>query len=529
MTLLHMMLLILILDRIARLFEAAVGIKGGQVGIGLRIRLGLVRLRHICILTKTGGEFQGDRLDAHLGLNSTGVLSRLLENKLLRGIDLGGASRSRGEGTQDVLGGASLEDRMSALSSSFIMPDATLVQRGTATRGGGRMKSTNIGRGLDLLFPGQRTGIHGLRTVEGAGILFLKEFGDLTGFHQRISIMNRHYRMAYHQGPRRSQEWLDILSTEEGTEAIGVFAGEIVRCRAVTRTGAAGATVGCRWWQLVYAILVSLPFPPVTLLEWNKGVNRSRAYDEMVEQARAVARHMERSRFSTIYRLLYRNEAVLCGDKAQDVEEQEPCLRPMGAGWITTSSHEGKRYYVCTHRNGVIGHYFVLERRRDSWYILSSYGSEWVRVPLRIHPVTEEELEGFLVATKTGDRSVVNEFFLRYFLEGGLPQRYSEDEPDRVRGRVIPLNVGIRRELEIVTREPFEVGYIDGMEETIRSVVQMMEGGRQPRLATRELAVASQPRLATRERRAKQRRSMRRRTVRRMRTNRSRRRRILRQ
>lgn len=394
------------------------------------------------------------------------------------------------------------------------------------------MKSADISGRLDLLFPRERARIHRLRAMERTCILFLKKFRNLTGFHRRISIMNRHYRMAYERG--RRQEWLGVLSTEEGAEAMGVFAGQIMRCGAVTRTGAAGATVGCRWWQLVYAILVSLPFPPVTLLEWKQGVNRSRAYDEMVEQARVVVRHVERSRFTSLHRLLYRNEVVRCdASDASAVGDQEPCLRPMEAGWVATASQKDKRYYVCTHRGGVIGHYFVLERRRGAWYILSSYGSEWVRVPFRIHRVTEEELEGFLAAVSgTGaDPSVVRAFFLTYFLEGGLPQRYSENEPERVRGRIIPLNVGIRRELEVVTREPFEVGYIEGMEETLREWVERTEGGRggassHARLTVRgrvqELSGPSHPRLTVRERRTKQRRSMRRRT------NRNRRNRILR-
>jgi hypothetical protein len=338
--------------------------------------------------------------------------------------------------------------------------------------------------------------------MNGTCVLFLKEFRNLTGFHQRISIKNRHYRMAERRS--QGQEWVDVLSTKEGAEAIGVFAGQIMRCGSLTRTGAVGATVGCRWWQLVYAILVSLPFPPATLLEWKQGIHRSRAYDEMVEQARAVVRHVERSRYSSLYRLLYRNEAVLCDAESKE-HDQEPCLRPMKTGWIATATK--KRYYVCTHRAGVIGHYFVLEKHRGAWYILSSYGSEWVRVPLRIHRVSKEEIEALLNAPS--NTTTVTDFFLRYFLEGGLPQRYSEDEPDHLRGRVIPLKEGIRRELEIVTREPFEVGYIEGMEETIRSFIHGMEGGQKPPLSARA-------------RRVKQRRGRRRRTIRRVRTNRNR-------
>jgi hypothetical protein len=57
MALRHVVFLILVLDGIARLFEATVGVKRGQIRIVLWVRLGLVLLGYIRILTKAGGEF----------------------------------------------------------------------------------------------------------------------------------------------------------------------------------------------------------------------------------------------------------------------------------------------------------------------------------------------------------------------------------------------------------------------------------------------------------------------------------------
>ena len=331
--------------------------------------------------------------------------------------------------------------------------------------------------------------------------------------------MNRYYQMAQ---ARVEDSWRVFLSTEEGAEAVGVFAGQILRCRTVTRMGAAGATVGCRWWQLVYAILVSLPFAPSTLLEWKKGIQeRGISYSVMVERARSVIRMIERDRYSTLNRLLYRNEAVHCRTEDKENKEKEPCIRPMGSGWVSTAP--AGRYYVCTHRNGVIGHYFVLEKLKKSnrftWEILSSYGSEWMRVPFRLSRVREEELESFLASTSMvtdAERGVVEAFFSRYFLEGGLTQRYSEDEPVSLRGQIIPSAVGVRKELDIIGRDAFEVGYIDGMEETVRVLVRSaeMEGGR---------SIGSMRRSMRRSMRG----GMRGRTVRgRVRTDRCRRRRV---
>lgn len=339
------------------------------------------------------------------------------------------------------------------------------------------MKPMNMGRGLDLLFPGKGTRIHCLRTMDRTCVLFLKEFRDLTCFHRRISIKNRHYRMAFFTNKRGEglNSWIRFLSTKEGAEAAGVFAGQLGGCRALTRRGTKEATIGCRWWQMIYAILVSLPFAPSVLLEWKKGIQeRSTRYADLLEQAQFILRQIERDRTSTLNRILYQNEALVCEAEA---ETKEPCLRSVGMGWVRDQPNG--RYYMCTYREGSIGHYFVLEKQGRAWYILSSYGSEWIRTPFRLSRVSAEEIEGFLSSTNMTtdeERRYVEEFFSRYFLEGGLPQRYSEDESESLQGRVIPAPIGIQQEWKIVGRTGFQVGRIEGMEEAIRDLARS-EGG----------------------------------------------------
>lgn len=272
--------------------------------------------------------------------------------------------------------------------------------------------------------------------------------------------------------------WIPFLSTPEGAEAVGAVAGQLgKKCGALTRASVKGATVGCRWWQLLYAILVSLPFEPSVLLEWKKGVHEQRGeYAALLEQGKAIIRQVERDRTSSLYRILYQNEAVMCDESK---EAKEPCLRPLKADWM---NH--KRYYLCTHRGGIIGHYFVLEKAGRSWYILSSYGSEWVRVPFRLSRVSVEEIEAFLASvgmTTEQEKATVGAFFSRYFLEGGLSQRYSEDESEALVGRIIPPSVGIQKEWDIVGRTGFEVSVIDGMEEEIRVLGRRDGGGQSTR------------------------------------------------
>ena len=144
-----------------------------------------------------------------------------------------------------------------------------------------------------------------------------------------------------------------FLLTKQGRRAVEVFTRNVIPgCRAVTRGLVQQATVGCRWWQIVYAILVSLPYPLSTLLVWSKGVNKSsewKTYQEMMEVTRAVIQQLETYRWSSLYSILYRNRVVECPD---EVPPEEPCLRRMNASFVD-SAPDG-RYYTCLYTGDTI-------------------------------------------------------------------------------------------------------------------------------------------------------------------------------
>jgi hypothetical protein len=195
----------------------------------------------------------------------------------------------------------------------------------------------------------------------------------------------------------------------------------------------------------------------------------------MIEDARSVIKMVNTYRYSPLYQILYRNRVVECSSS----DKGGPCIRTMDIPFINAAS-DG-RYYGCTYKGDNIGHYFILERYRSKWYISSSYGSEWVSVPVYIKEVSENDLREFLEAmSEVGNtvenavedvKTVIREFFTKYFLEGGLPKRYSNNESRKLRGRYIKTNNGISKELEIVLRGPLRIGYIESMEEYIQSLV----------------------------------------------------------
>ena len=288
------------------------------------------------------------------------------------------------------------------------------------------------------------------------------------------------------------RDWLDYLLSKDGRRAVEVFTRHIMATnRAVTRGSATNSTVGCRWWQLVYAILVSLPYPPSTILTWSKGINSPdewRIYQEMVGVVRAVVKQIETYKRSSLFKILYNNLAIECAPNADS-----PCIRRIDPSFFSTSP-DG-RYYMCIYGDEFIGHYFVLQQRDGIWYLSSSYGSGFVRVPVQTKEVTEDELYHFVDAIQKNENGngtgtpVIEQFYGKYFLEGGLSTRYSENEPRR-RGKQIPAETGISEELKVALSGTLHIGYIESMEEYIQQLVKdtvgsEAEGGAKKRVSKR--------------------------------------------
>jgi len=302
-------------------------------------------------------------------------------------------------------------------------------------------------------------------------------------------------------GQQRTSEWLSMLFTEEGQRAIDLFSAHLKKRQCVrTRHMLRSETVGCRWWQMVYAILMVVPYPAPSLLlrAWREGVSDPQ-YIQLIEVVKGAIDMIQSSPRSSLHRMLYGGEVLRCAGAGAEEEEEKgislPCMRDMDRSFIDTA--EDGRYYACLYHStadqadqGLIDHYFVLIRHEGRWYVSSSYGSEWVHVPLRTQEIPMEDLRAMVGAMEEGvgvgnHRRMLEGMFRRYFLDGGLRKLYSEEQYEgdpRLRGKVIPQAMGIQRELNTVltAERSLRIGFIEHMEENMRDVVQYVlpvEGG----------------------------------------------------
>ncbi len=282
------------------------------------------------------------------------------------------------------------------------------------------------------------------------------------------------------------KELVRILQSKEKRE-IEFFTSQLVtRSGPITRSMVDRATVGCRWWQLVYAILVTLPYKRSILQETST-----------VSKVIGVLDRIRENKYHPYYQLFYNNRVVECSESKDTI----PCIDPIDSPFFRQTD-EGNFYGVIyadrEDGSSTILHYFVLhchrEDARTRWWVSSSYGSEYVRIPVQTKEVSIDQLETFVEAIMdpVENRDILSEFFTEYFLQGGLPIRFSEENVESnssLRGKYIPSEIGIKKEIAATldgrTISSLHVGIIKGLEDYVSYLLHESHGGYRSRLTRR--------------------------------------------
>ncbi len=163
------MLLIRILTiRTLWVFEPIIRIKGGQIGVGLWVNGGIGRGRDVRVFTEAGRQLDvaGGREGGVAGI-PTRLLSCPLKGDGVRGVQTGGTTGCACQDIGILLCGTGHQGRLPALTAIGGSLDITAWNQGSD---GG---FTKVGGGANLLLPGQRARVRGLRTMNRSGMLFL--------------------------------------------------------------------------------------------------------------------------------------------------------------------------------------------------------------------------------------------------------------------------------------------------------------------------------------------------------------------
>lgn len=143
-------------------------------------------------------------------------------------------------------------------------------------------------------------------------------------------------------------------------------------------------------------------------------------------------------------------------------------------------------YYIDKISHGGILHYFTIVFDGTTYFLLSSYGSDYVHVPQYITPLNPASFNEFCVLiqvplaereTHTRYNDIVPTFVTTYFLSNGVRKRHDENIVEvtpKLKPKWIEPTKGMMAELDVFLKNQntLLVGYIRGYDTEIQRVVK---------------------------------------------------------
>ena len=256
-----------------------------------------------------------------------------------------------------------------------------------------------------------------------------------------------------------------------------------------TRTVVGSATSGCRFWQLIFAIiwqsikenngLLSI-FHKVHQVSQNKSYTS--LYRSLLDKCRRVLSIIRGNTGSNLYRIIYGNQVIQCSG------HNSACITPYDHDMITTTAGV---YYLCIYitRQGrnIISHYFTVVHVKGELHLLSSYGCDNVCASYSVLPLHPDEIEEFNTALSNvpSNMGIIGSFYKKFFFNNSRPIYCSEDQIEgdsSLKGKLVVD--GPNREVQEIFDQPdatYHMGIIRGYEAEVESIAASFGGTRRIR------------------------------------------------
>ena len=282
-----------------------------------------------------------------------------------------------------------------------------------------------------------------------------------------------------------------IITLLKNTSEINTYVSFLQNCltnrKITTRSVGRLATAACRIWQLQYCILT---------LIYDKPKYRDFALHEDSKFLNILCNpyyNIFSSPTSKLYNFISQNDLWINKSVLTYVDNQQDFEQ-----YITQNTN----IYLCVYgrdkkntqtisRNGVC-HYFTIIKEREGkgmsykYYLTSSYGSSWIKVPygiIEIKNITEffNFCEKLKDTTTSENKKAIAEFMEKYFLSNGVKQRYSDDDIDNAAGLFslwIPVNLGIENNYNKLLDNylmNFDIAIITNYEELVKEELVAMK------------------------------------------------------
>lgn len=133
---------------------------------------------------------------------------------------------------------------------------------------------------------------------------------------------------------------------------------------------------------------------------------------------------------------------------------------------------ELQNYCLCVYNPtkviGSIIHFFTIIRKNNSYYLNSSYGSDYVCVPQYTTKITKKEFNELCIDFSTNNDRLVM-FFRKFFFKNNIKIRYNDNELDlqpELRSKWIDSD-GIEQEISLLTNGNYIIGLINDYQELL--------------------------------------------------------------
>lgn len=305
------------------------------------------------------------------------------------------------------------------------------------------------------------------------------------------------------------QQYIDSLRNKDIKRNIHQLYLKIYEvAKPATRAIVRDATSGCRFWQLVYVMLwKSIQDKKEELLTIlgnvyelkNKKNTYMPLYKSLLERCKITVSNIQRDRGSNLYKIIFGNDALEC------LDNNPPCITPYDATYHEMITSTTGIYYMCIYlkrpkhpnhpdRSNTISHYFTVVHVNRKYYIISSYGCDYICASYDVLDLNMGELSSFYNALEDvnneANKGIITAFYEKYFLHNSNPPYCSDDlvEGNPVLKWTRVVN-GPQKEIHDVFDQvegtTFHIGIFREYASTVQMYMPSLGGARRTRRACR--------------------------------------------
>lgn len=252
--------------------------------------------------------------------------------------------------------------------------------------------------------------------------------------------------------------------------------------RYATRNILKKQSTGCKYWQLVIAMLIIVQkHSSDNIISILTSSNSSEPYRKLVETCQSIFSKKSSNRD---FNELFYNKVSSHNHLLQEFHNSP---LPHGVNYFCIYN---SKLPITEHSERFISHFFTIVRISDTYWLTSSYGSDLVCVPAYTTPLNIDVFFAFVRAFYEGNWEFIKEFYLFYFFQGNIPKRlhnklkefHGEHLFKGMKGPYLEKGPNIEMKIAFENTEnyQFRVGIIPEYERIIESIM-LSKGGKKKR------------------------------------------------